>query len=208
MTTYQYRKSMLKATLWLVLSVLLLLAVLTLRGAVTNSYTLHNPNGTAYTNIFVMTSYPPQANSVVVVGTNIIIGGGYSMTNQPNGSGQGTVVSEPGQYKVFEPANSTQFYVNIGATNPIPDLSALTVNTPVIFTPNSFFALFTNAFGGVPVAATYGGVTNALGYAPATNIVSTNTIVFVSAVSGATNGSGYVTNITTTLTTNTLNYVQ
>ena len=136
---------------------------------VTNTYTLHNPDGTAYTNPFVMTVYPPQNNSVVVVGTNIVVGGGYPMTNTPNSSGKGSVVCEPNQYKVYLPSANIQFYVNIQATNPIADFSALTTNVPVVFIPNSFFAWFTNNLGFYPLASNYAALYALQGYQPATN---------------------------------------
>ena len=42
--------------------------------------------------------------------------------------------------------------------------------------------------------------------ASSTNNPGTNTIVYVSGVAGITNASGYVTNLTVTLTTNTIKY--
>ena len=59
-----------------------------------------------------------------------------------------------------------------------------------------------------PPTNTFVGLTNVLGFGPATNNPAVNTIVYVSAVSGITNASGYVTNLTVTLATNTINYQQ
>ena len=77
------------------------------------------------------------------------------------------------------------------------------------FTPptNSYSAL-TNVLGFVPATNLASIAAGQLPFAAATNNPATNTIVFVSAVAGITNGSGYITNLTVTLSTNTINYQQ
>jgi hypothetical protein len=138
------------------------------RCAVTNSYCLLNPDGTPYTNVATMTAYPPATASVTVVGTNIVIGGGYTITLTPNSNGIGTVVSMPGSYTVFEPSNNVSFPVNIPNVTGISNLSSW-VNAPTVYTPGSLYALITNALGCNPVASNSAAVVSALGWTPLTN---------------------------------------
>ena len=196
---------------------LALLAALALDAAtvVTNSYTLHNPDGTAFTNGATMAVYPPVSQSVVIVGTNIVLGGGFTINLTNDANGRGVVVCEPNQYRVSYAANNGstfQFLVNIQATNPLPDFAYEIVGVPVIFTPNSFAAWLTNALGYLPATNTYAGITAALNYVPLTNTYQaitnylgyvpvqptyasvTNALGFAPAVNNGTLNFGQVTN--------------
>jgi hypothetical protein len=167
---------------------------------VTNSYTLRNPDGTAFTNGATMAVYPPVSQSVVVVGTNIVLGGGFTLGLTNDASGHGVVVCEPNQYRVSYTANNGstfQFLVNIQATNPLPDFAYEVVGVPVIFVPNSFAAWLTNSLGFMPTPNTYAGVTAALGYVPLTNspYAITNTLGFNPATNspaGVYSALGYI----------------
>lgn len=167
--TYRRTNLLAAITLWFAAALLLLMALALHATVVINTYSLHNPDGSVYTNPFTMTVYPPQNNSVVVVGTNIVIGGGFIQTFYPNSQGKGTVTNEPNQYSVFCLSNNVKFLVNIQATNPLPDLAYETINVPVVFTPNSFFAWFTNALGFYPIASNPVALVNGLGFQPETN---------------------------------------
>lgn len=192
-----------------ILTLMVALAVMASNTAVTNTFTLHNPDGTPYVYTAQMTVYPAN-NNVVVVGTNIIIGGGYTQTLTPNINGQGTNLAEPGEYKIFMPSNNVQFLVNIQTLNPNPDFAYEIVSAPVILTQNSLFAWLTNALGFYPLASNQTAMLNCLQYTPMTNSYTalTNAVHFIPAtnvfytITGAfpyTNGSGgnstfYITN--------------
>ena len=59
-----------------------------------------------------------------------------------------------------------------------------------------------------PATNSYAGLTNALGFMPATNRPATNTLIYITGITGITNASGYVTNFSLTYATNTINYQQ
>ena len=59
-----------------------------------------------------------------------------------------------------------------------------------------------------PPTNTYAGLIAAFGFIPATNNPATNTAIYVTGVSGITNGSGVLTNLVVTTVTNTINFQQ
>jgi hypothetical protein len=164
----------------------------------------YNSDGTPQTNKIVLTAYPPAVNGVTVLGTNIIFGA-YAITNQPDATGFFSNSIFGGTYKYTVPALGFSTFATIPETTNYISLALCLTNAPVI-SPASGYAIITNWLGYSPPAGTYSGITTALGFSPATNNPGTNTIVFVGSITGSTNASGYYTNFTYTLTTNTINY--
>jgi len=164
----------------------------------------YNSDGTPQTNAVVLSAYPPAVNGVTVLGTNIIFGA-YAITNQPDVTGYFSNSIYGGTYRYSVPALGFATFATIPETTNFTSLALCLTNAPVINAVGGY-AIITNWLGYAPAVGNYAGITNALGFAPATNNPSTNTIAFVSAVSGITNASGYVTNLTVTLTTNSIYY--
>jgi hypothetical protein len=173
-----------------ILPILLILSNFTVARALTSYYySAQNNDGTPQTNYFTLQPWPPAAQGITIYGTNIIFGP-YIITNTPNASGFYSNGISPNTYKLQVPAINLAAFVSIPDTTNYISLASYMTNSPIV----------SGGVGG------YAFVTNYLGFAPATNNPGTNTIVYVSAVSGITNASGYVTNLTVTLTTNTINY--
>jgi hypothetical protein len=173
-----------------ILLILLILSVFSHARALTSYYySAQFPDGTPQTNYFTLQVWPPAAQGITIYGTNIIFGP-YTFTNTPNASGFYSNSISPNTYKLQVPAINLAAFVTIPDTTNYIALATYMTNSPIV----------SGGIGG------YAFVTNYLGYVPATNNPGTNTIVFVSAVSGITNASGYVTNLSVTLTTNTINY--
>lgn len=169
-------------------------------------YRGYNSDGTAQTNNVVLAAYPPAVNGITVLGTNIIFGS-YAITNTPNASGYFSNNIFGGTYRLTIPALSFSTFAVIPETTNFTALATCLTNAPVINAVGGY-AIITNMLGYAPAIGTYAGITNSLGFGPATNTPTTNTIVYVSAVSGITNASGNVTNLLVTLTTNTIYYQQ
>ena len=173
--------------------ILFLLSILTLATvcpAITSYYySGQNNDGTPQTNYFTLQPWPPTAQGITIYGTNIIFGAAI-ITNTPNASGFFSNSISPNTYKVQVPALGLAAFANIPDTTNYAALASYMTNSPIV----------SGGVGG------YAFVTNYLGFAPATNNPGTNTIVYVSGVAGITNASGYVTNLTVTLTTNTIKY--
>jgi len=177
-------------------------------------YRGYNSDGTAQTNPVVLAAYPPAVNGITVLGTNIIFGA-YAITNTPNSSGFFSNSIYGGTYRLTVPALNFATYAVIPETTNYNALSMYLTNAPVINAVGGY-AIITNLLGYAPfnpasytpATNSFEGIVSALTYTPATNTPATNTIVYVSAVSGITNASGNVTNLSVTLTTNSIYYQQ
>jgi len=175
-----------------ILSLILIGAALTAQ-AVTPFYQQgFNSDGTPQTNPVVLQAYPPAVNGITIIGTNIIFGA-YAITNTPNASGFFSNNIYGGTYKYTIPALSFSTFATIPETTNYASLSLYLTNSPVVGAAGGY-AIITNWLGYAPF--------NPAAYQPATNNPGTNTIAYVSGVSGITNASGYVTNLSVTLTTN------
>jgi hypothetical protein len=179
-----------KKPIILLLILVVILVALAVRATPFYQY-FYNPDGTPQTNSFSMTAYGSE-NAWVVVGTNIYYGA-QTVTFTPATNGYVSNAIAPNTYTVLFSNLNSGFYVTIPNTTNVTTLASYATSTPTISG---------TAFD------SYGMVTNWLRYAPATNRPATNTIVYVSAVSGITNASGAVTNLSVTLTTNTIYYHQ
>ena len=131
------------------------------------SFQFVNPDGTASTNQWVMTLYPPS-QGVVVFGTNIIVGSG-SITLTPNASGFGTNQCLPTQYRVFCASNGLGFLVNVLDTPTTAPLTTYANSVPVVFPNASPYGFLTNLLGFIPMQSNLVSVIGALGFQPATN---------------------------------------
>ena len=139
-----------------------------------------------------MQGWPPASGGVTVV-SNIIVwaGGNQIITNLFSGTNTlGTNSAMPNTYKVFCPATGLGFFVSIPQTTNMLPLATYANGLPVTYPSSSLFFY----------------ITNALGFSPATNNPATNVLAYVSAVNWVANGSGYVTNVSAILSTNTINY--
>jgi hypothetical protein len=186
------------------------------------TYQFQNADGSPVTNQFTLQGWPAATSQVTIVSNSVVFSGGI-ITNTPNANGTGTNSILPNNYRVFVPDLNLGFLVNIPVTSQTNTLASYAVGTPVVYLPASQYAYLTNQLGFAPATNTSQGIVSALGYTPitnsyaaltnvagfvfATNNPATNIIAYVSAVSGVTNGSGLVTNLSVTLTTNTLNYI-
>jgi hypothetical protein len=174
------------------------------------TFQFRNADGSYNTNYTTMQGWPPASGGVTVV-SNVIVwaGGNQIITNQFQGTNiLGTNSAMPNTYKVFCPATGLGFFATIPQTTNLLPLATYATGLPVTYPSSSFYFYVTNALGFQPAPATFAGVTNALGYFPATNNPAMNSIVYLTGVTGTTNGSGVVTNIVTTSATNTINYQQ
>lgn len=153
-------------------------------------YIALNADGSPQTNIVTMQSWPPNGSGFTTYGTNIIFGN-ITYTNLPNASGFFSNWLYPGYYRVSIPALNSGFYVNLLDSTNYASLAIYATNMAPTQTGGSGFGI----------------ITNYLGYTPATNAPATNTIAYVSAVSGITNASGNVTNLLVTMATNTIIYI-
>ena len=208
-----------------ILQRLMLLAICYLLSAICSLATpfiqvFQNPDGTAQTNSFTLTAYPP-ANVWTVVGTNLVYGN-YAVTFTPNSSGYISNAIAPNTYQLLFSNLNSGFYVNIPNTTNVVSLSACVTGVPSSGNVLNGYGLVTNwlsfapatnssagilaALGFTPPTNNYTSLTNALTFAPATNNPATNIIVYVSGLTVTTNGSGAITNIVLTYGTNTLNY--
>lgn len=179
-----------------ILASILTVAALTVNALTPIDYQGYNSDGTPQTNKVVLTAYPPAVNGITVLGTNIIFGA-FAITNQPNASGYFSNSIFGGSYKLSIPALGFDALAKIPETTNVVSLAFCLTNAPVI-SPASGYAIVTNWLGYAPF--------NPATFQAATNNPGTNTIAYVSAVSGITNASGYVTNLSVTLTTNTIYY--
>jgi hypothetical protein len=189
---------------------LMLLATLPVIAITPTSFTFqfYDANGQPNTNYTTMQGWPPSSGGVTVV-SNVIVWAGASqmITNQFQGTNTlGTNSAMPNNYQVLCPATGLGFFVTIPQTTNLLPLASYATGLPVTYPSSSLYFYVTNALGFQPAAATFAGITNALGYFPATNNPATNTIIYLTGVTGTTNGSGVVTNIVTTTSTNTINY--
>ena len=157
-----------------------------------------------------MRAYPPAANTFTVFGTNIVFGGIW-ITNQPTAAGFFSNSISPNSYQVQIPALSVSFYVTIPNTTNYNSLGLYITNAPQVGPPFlgyavNNFAGITNALAYFPATNTYSVIVAALGYPPLAAAFATNTTIFISGVTGITNGSGYVTNLSLTYFTHVLIY--
>jgi hypothetical protein len=187
------------------LALLLVTLGLTVHAGTPFYYSALNSDGTAQTNPVTFQPWPPAVNGITVYGTNVVLGA-YIITNTPNASGFFSNNLIANTYKFSIPALSFSTYAVIPDTTNYTHLGLYLTNSPVITGSVGGFGLVTNYLGYTPPPNTYAGITAALTYVPATNNPGTNVVIYVSAVSGITNASGYITNLTVTLTTNTINY--
>jgi len=164
----------------------------------------YNANGTAITNAGTLTAYPQQ-NTWTVYGTNVIFGGG-TINLTPNAGGYFTNWCYPNGYRLTFAGITGSLYVQIPDTTNFISLAQCVTNAPTYGgTPLNSYGLVTNWLGFAPAPATLPGITNSLGFPL---LLATNTTVSVSGVSWQTNSAGAVTNLTLTLTTNTIIYLQ
>ena len=179
----------------IILSLLVILCSLAAPALTPFYYSGVNSDGTPNTNTVTMQPYPPAVNGFTVIGTNIVYGFA-TITNQPNANGWFSNSIYGNTYKVTQSGNS--FFVAIPETTNYTGLAFYATNQASIAAPAGGFAVITNYLGYTPF--------NLAWFQPATNNPGTNTIAYVSAVSGITNASGVVTNLSVTLTTNTIYY--
>ena len=180
-----------------------------------------NPDGSPQTNAFTFTASQP-ANTWTVVGSNIVYGN-YPVTFTPDTNGYVSNSIAPNSYVVTFAGLNSGFYANIpNTTNVLPLANYVTNVSTVSGTALSGFGLVTNWLGYLPgtnggaisysqlpwtpPTNNYTGITNALGFWPATNSPATNVVIYLTALTLQTNSSGAVTNIVKTFATNTLNY--
>src|ERR1700741_1656204 len=146
-------------------------------------YIALNADGSAQTNYVTMQSWPPNGSGFTTYGTNIIFGANAIYTNVPNASGFFSNWLYPGLYRVSIPAKNAGFFANILDTTNYASLAFYATNTPPTQTGGSGFTIITNWLGYTPVAPTFPGVTNALGFGPTTNsLYATNPVIYVSSV--------------------------
>ena len=166
--------------------------------------------GAPLTNAITISSWP-ATNQIVGLGTNIV--GSVAYTYTPNTNGYVSNSIAPGNYRLQISGYTGGVPFGI-VSNASPQNLSQVANLPVVTFLNFTLAQFSDA-GTMAYESTnnwarnsYWGATNALHFAPATNSPATNTLVYVSAVAGITNASGYLTNLTVTLRTNTIYYPQ
>jgi hypothetical protein len=173
--------------------------------------------GNPLTNAITISPWP-ATNALAAFNTNII--GGVSYTFTPSLITNGAVVTAywsnniaPGNYRLqlqgYTLGVPFGVYSNSAPIN-ISQVANLPVTTFMNFTLAQFGDAGKMAYENTNAWArhTYFDISNSLAFAPATNNPATNTIVFVSGVTGITNGSGAVTNLSVTFTTNTINFQQ
>ena len=153
-------------------------------------------NGGLYqTNPVTFQAWPPTANGFVVIGTNIVYGANI-VTNTPNATGFFSNSLYPNSYRVFMPDLNAAFFVTIPNTTAYASLSVYITNAPV-----------STPFAGYAVG-TFSGITNSLGYWPATNNSLFVTNIWVSSITTYSNGVGAATNVTANFSTNILRFQQ
>lgn len=125
-------------------------------------------DGSANTNVALMTAWPPQQNTFTVVGTNIVYGGSNIVLN-PNASGYGTNQAFAGSYRLnFTNLNFSFFVTLADTTNQLP-LSSYVTGAPVFYEPINYYTLVTNWLSFPPATNTFIGIISVIGYTPATN---------------------------------------
>jgi hypothetical protein len=163
-----------------------------------------NADGSAMTNPLTMSAWP-QTFTWTVNGTNIVYGG-IVITNTPNSTGWFSNSFYANGFRLYVPAYNSYLYGCLPDTTNVVNLATCLSNAPATYAGLSQYGLITNWLGYAPVPPTWAGVTNALGYTPATNNPQTFTWTNVVAVAGIINNSGYVTNVAATIQTNSVYY--
>ena len=150
------------------LPVLILLAAICPVFGTTFTQRFLNPDGTAQTNAFTFTAYPP-ASPWFIVGTNTYFGG-QTATFTPDATGYVSNSVAAGSYTVLFSNLNSGFYVTIPNTTNIVSLSACATGVPTISgTAFDGYGLVTNWLGFPPATNSYTCIIFNLGYTPATN---------------------------------------
>ena len=170
-----------------------------------------DPFGNPQSNVVATITAWPDTNSIVGVGSNLVLGvSSLTFTSSPAGLISNSLAVGNYRMTIAGYTRGVPFgIVSNGAVQNLSQVAGVPVPQFQNFTLNQFSDAGTMARESTNswVRSSYAGITNALGFAPATNAPLTNVIVYVASLTVRTNAAGVVTNVYPVLATNSTLYL-